>query len=86
MLSGFDWTNTTLDVLLESRIKKSGAGLRMDRIPAVDLWDLAIDVLHFAPHRTRSTGKLVAEQTHCEIHSDGRTKKLSNKSEDFGLK
>ena len=31
------------------------AGLRMDGIPAFDLWDLAIDVCHLSPNQTNKT-------------------------------
>ena len=31
---------------IEAELKSSGAGLRLDGIPALDLWDLVIEVLH----------------------------------------
>ena len=31
------------------------AGLRMDGIPALDLWDLVIDVFHSSPNQTKKT-------------------------------
>ena len=39
------------------------AGLRMDGIPALDLWDLVIDVLHSSSNRTRKSKEKV--QTCC---------------------
>ena len=36
------------------------AGLRMDGIPALDLWDLVIEVFHASPNQTNKT-KDVAE-------------------------
>ena len=59
-------------------------GLRMDGITVLDHWDLVIEVSRSSQHNTQSTGKPVAEQTLSEIRPDGRTKKQSNKSEDFG--
>ena len=40
----------------EAEIISLDAGLRMDGIPALDLWDLGIEVFHSSP----SAGKLVA--------------------------
>ena len=36
----------------EAEVISLDAGLRMDRIPALDLWDLVIEVFHSVPNRT----------------------------------
>ena len=36
----------------ESEIISLDAGLRMDGIPALDLWDLVIELFHFEPNKT----------------------------------
>ena len=36
----------------EAEITSLGAGLRMDGIPALTLWDLVIEVFQFVPNRT----------------------------------
>ena len=50
----------------EAEIVSLDAGLRMDGIPALDLWDLVIEVFHSPPkpfqqHQRSSTSKLVAQ-------------------------
>ena len=44
----------------ESDVISSDAGLRMDGIPALDLGDLVIEVLHSSSKQPRSTGQPVA--------------------------
>ena len=55
------------------------AGLRMDEIPALDLWDLVLEVFHSSPkpnqqnqRRKRATGKPVGKQltTHAKTDSN----------------
>ena len=36
----------------EAEVISLDAGLRMDGVPALDLWDLAIEALHSSPHQT----------------------------------
>ena len=54
----------------EAAVISLDAGLRMDGIPALDLWDSVIEVFHSSPNQQnqickRATGKLVATpQTH----------------------
>ena len=36
----------------EAEVISLDAGLRMDGIPALDLWDLVIEVFHSVPNRT----------------------------------
>ena len=47
----------------ESEIISVYAGLRLDGIPALDLWDLIIAVLGNTNQRHKRTGRLVKEQT-----------------------
>ena len=63
----------------EAEIISLDAGLRMDGIPAPDLWDLVIEVFHSSPNQTnksqrckRATGKLVAVHNaqHAEPNSN----------------
>ena len=37
----------------EAKIISLDAGLRMDGIPALDLWDLVIEVCHSLPNQTK---------------------------------
>ena len=37
----------SLTIPLNLKVISLGAGLRMDGIPALDLWDLVIEILHF---------------------------------------
>ena len=50
----------------EAEIISLGAGLRMDGIPALTLWDLVIEVFHSKPNNTegpkRATGKPVSNR------------------------
>ena len=44
----------------EAEIISLGAGLRMDRIPALDLWDPVFEVFHSSPNKTNKA-KVVRE-------------------------
>ena len=46
----------------------------MDGIPALDLWDLVIEVLHSSPNKSLSQGKRGAVRRQCETLPEGRTK------------
>ena len=70
---------------IESEVISLDADLQMDGLTVRDLWDLGIEILQSSQHHTQSTWKPVAEQTQCEIRPNGRTKRQSKKSEDFGL-
>ena len=39
----------------EAEVISLDAGLRMDGIPALDLWDLVIEVFHSLPNQTNKT-------------------------------
>ena len=62
----------------ESEVMSLHAGLRMDGILAIDLWDLANEVLHSSPNQPRARTNLLREK-HCERYSDERTKKQSTR-------
>ena len=47
----------------ESEVISSDAGLRMDGIPALDLWDLVHEVLHSSFTQPRAPGQLVSRYT-----------------------
>ena len=59
----------------EAEIVSLDAVLRMDGIPALDLWDLVIEVFHSSPNQTnktkdaRATGKRVAPNAFDLFHS-----------------
>ena len=62
----------------EAELKSLDAGWRMDGIPALDLWDLVIEVFHSSPNQTNKTknvreprGKLVGKT--CENKFQPRT-------------
>ena len=67
----------------ESEIISSDASFRMDGIPALDLWDLVIDVLHSSSIQPRARGNLLRDED-CEKQSNERMKKESSTSEDLG--
>ena len=55
---------------MESEVISLDAGMRVDEIPALDLWDLAIEVFHSSPNqnqqnqrRQRVTGNPVGKNT-----------------------
>ena len=64
---------------MEARIISLDAGLRMDGIPALDLWDLVIEVFHSSPNQTNKT-KDVREPRGKPVgrHSTQRAKTDSN--------
>ena len=62
----------------EAEIITLDAGLRMDGIPALDLWDLVIDVFHSSPNQLSKTkgqvqGKLL-RNTPSNKHTQNQTK------------
>ena len=67
----------------ESGVKSLDSGLRMDGVPALDLWDLVMEVITFFFNSTWSTVQLVSRYTIWK-RSNERTKKRSNTSEDLG--
>ena len=67
----------------ESDLGSSHAARRMDGLPALDLWDLVVEVLHSSLHQPRTRGNLLRDK-HCEKHSNARSKKQSNTSADLG--
>ena len=69
----------------ESKVISSDAGLRMDGLPALDLCDLVIEASHSFSIQPKARGNRLRDK-HCEKHSNERTKKQSNTSEDFGWK
>ena len=50
----------------EPEIISLDAGLRMDGIPALDLWDLVIDVLHSNPNQKQKFKKEREDPSYCE--------------------
>ena len=44
----------------ESDVVSLDAARRMDGIPALDLWDLVVEVLHSSSRQPRTQGQLVA--------------------------
>ena len=55
----------------ESEVASLDAGLRLDGIPALDLWDLVIDALHSSqniPVRRNSVARRNPKQTHQHQH------------------
>ena len=56
----------------------------MEGIPAFDLWDVVMDVLHSSLTQPRAQGNLCRD-TLFEKRSNGRTQKLFNLLEDLGL-
>ena len=57
----------------ESEVPSLDDGLRIDGIPAIDLWDLVLHVLHSSSSSMR-TARPATELTLCEQHPDIRTK------------
>ena len=55
----------------------------MDGIPALDLWDLGIEALHYSSNQPRARVNLLRDE-HYEEHSNKKTKKQSDMSEEFG--
>ena len=67
----------------ESEVLSSDARLRMDGIPASDLSDMVIEVLHYNHH---STERPVAMRSQCERHHKISTKSKHSMSEEISLK
>ena len=78
-----DVQEANFHISTESEVVSLDAGLRMDGIPALDLWDLVVEVLHSSVHQPRTRCNLLRDK-HCEKHSNARTKKQSNTSVDLG--
>ena len=55
----------------------------MDCIPALDLWDLVIDVLHSSSIQPRARGNLLRDED-CDKHSNEKTMKEFSTSGDLG--
>ena len=77
-------TNLSLHSPTESEVSSSDAGLRMDGIPALDLWDLIIEVLHSSSIQSTARGSLLCDEHYEKEHSNERMKKESSTSEDLG--
>ena len=58
----------------ESEAVSLHAARRMDGLPALNLWDLVVEVLHSSLHQPRTRGNLLLDK-HCEKHSNVRTKR-----------
>ena len=67
----------------ESEVVSFDAGFRMDGIPALDPWDLVVEVSHVPSNQPKARSNLLRDK-HCEKHSNARTKKQSNRSTDVG--
>ena len=67
----------------ESEVVSLHAGLRMDGIFALDPWDLVVEVPHVPSNQPKARSNLLRDK-HCEKHSNARTKKQSNRSENLG--
>ena len=65
----------------ESAVISSDAGLRMDGIPALDFWDLVVEVLHSSLNQHRARENLCRDEQP-EKRSNAKTKKHSNHLED----
>ena len=59
----------------ESEIISLDAGLRMDGIPALDLWDLGMKVLHFSSNNQRNPKRMCRENL---LHDTPRIKQTKN--------
>ena len=49
----------------EAELFSLDAGLRMDEIPALDLWDLVKEVFHSSPTQSEQTKDIKHEETRC---------------------
>ena len=58
----------------ESDVVSLHAARRMDGLPALDLWDLVVEVLHSSLHQPRTRGNFYRD-TPPENHSNVRTKR-----------
>ena len=63
----------------ESEIISLDAGLRMDGIPALDLWDVVIEVLHSSSNKKSSTQGAAG---HCSPNSNTKLKRSGNRNVD----
>ena len=63
----------------ESEVISLDAGLRMEGLPALHLWDLCIEVLHSSSNLARVRSNHLRDK-HCGKHSNARTKKQSKTS------
>ena len=59
----------------EVEIISLDAGLRMEGIPALDLWDLVIEVLHSSPRQPKKSKDRIQE-TSCVTHHQTSTLKI----------
>ena len=66
----------------EAEIISLDAGLRMDGIPALDLWDLVIDVLHSNPNQKEKFKKEREDPLHDKA-SEKQVMSQSNTQVDF---
>ena len=62
----------------EPQILSLDAGLRMDGIPALDLWDLVIDVLHSNPNQKEKFKKEREDTSYCKA-SEKQVKSQCNR-------
>ena len=60
----------------ESEVVSFDAGLRMDGIFALDIWDLVVEVSHVPSNQPKARSNLLRDK-HCEKHSNARTKNSS---------
>ena len=69
-----DVQKTTCSLTQLHRVRGSilGRGFHMDGIPALDVWDVVIEVLHSSPKRDLALGVLVRKG--CETDPKGRPK------------
>ena len=70
----------------EAEIISLDAGLRMDGIPALDLWDLVIDVLHSNPNQKEKFKKEREDPSYCkasekQVKSQCKTKVSQKQTE-----
>ena len=61
----------------ESDIILLDAGLRMDRLPALDLWDVVIEVLHSSNNKKSSTAKTSGNRS-SSLEAAGNCLRMSN--------
>ena len=72
----------------EAEIISLDAGLRMDGIPALDLWDLVIEVFHSSPNQLNNTKDQVQGNLSRDTTSDKHTKnktKVPTQHDNFDL-
>ena len=59
----------------EAEVLSLDAGLRMDGIPAVDLWDSVIEVFHSSPNQTNKTKDVTEPRGNLSAHLQSHTQK-----------